>query len=66
MYYIYLKDNVAYEAIPEINPTFPDIPIEERYTAEFLSHCVQSDQDVAQGWIYENGEFHAPAEEQEA
>lgn len=59
--YVYLVNNVAYELIPEINPTFPNIPIEDRYSAEFLSHCVQTDEEVQQGYIYEGEHFH-PAE----
>lgn len=61
--YVYIVDNVAYELIPAINPAFPDIPIEQRYPAAFLANCVYTDDYVEQGYIYEDGHFHEPAEE---
>lgn len=60
--YVYLVDNIAYELIPAINPAFPDISIEQRYTAEFLANCVYTDDYVEQGYIYEDGHFHEPEE----
>lgn len=62
--YVYLVDNIAYELIPIINPAFPDIPIEQRYTTEFLSHCVYTEDYVEQGYIYEDGHFHEPTNEE--
>ena len=61
--YVYLVDNIAYELIPAINPAFPDIPIEQRYPASFLANCVYTEEEVEQGWIYEDGHFHEPVEE---
>lgn len=61
--YVYLVDNIAYELIPAINPAFPDIPIEQRYTADFLANCVYTEEEVEQGYIYEDGHFHKPVEE---
>lgn len=64
MKYIYLIDNKVHEIIPEFNPVFPDVPITERYTAEFLSHCVAVEDyvTVEQNWIYEDGLFTEPPE----
>lgn len=62
--YVYLKDNVVYELIPIINPVFPNVPIEQRYTSEFLSHCVYTDEEVEQGWVYSNGHFYNPENEE--
>ena len=57
-------DNVAREIIPEIDPVFPDLPIEARYTREFLRQCVkvEDDADVQIGDIYdpETGTFSRP------
>ena len=40
--YVYLfgGDYLVAEIVDEINPIFPDFPIEQRYSAEFLSHCL--------------------------
>lgn len=62
--YVYLKDNIVYELIPTINPVFPNVPIEQRYTSEFLSHCVYTDEEVEQGWVYFNGHFYNPENEE--
>lgn len=35
--YILLEDNKVKEIIPDIAPIFPGIPIEARYTAEFVA-----------------------------
>jgi len=53
--YVYLLNNAVIEIISEINPDFPDVPITERYSKEFLSQCVKvsDDTEVEQGWIYE-------------
>ena len=64
MKYVYATDGIVREIISEINPTFPDIPIEERYTADFLDRCivVNDDTEVDQNWICEGGGFTPPPE----
>jgi len=64
MKYVLLNQNTVCEVIPEENPIFPGIPIEDRYSAEFLSQCisVEDDVEVYQNWIYQDGTFVAPPE----
>lgn len=63
--YIYLVNNIVQEIIPGVNKAFPHIPIEERYTAEFLKSCVAFPNDVRveQNWVYdpETGDFTPPS-----
>ena len=61
--YVYLKDNRAFELIPDKNPAFPSVPIEKRYTAKFLSECVHTDEEVKQGMVYDDGHFYEKEEE---
>ena len=51
--YILLEDNKVKEIIPDIDPIFPGIPIEERYTAEFVASLlhVEDETVVEQNWI---------------
>jgi len=35
------NDRFVREVIPEFNPAFPGIPIEQRYSKEFLDHCLE-------------------------
>ena len=62
--YILLEDNKVKEIIPDIDPIFPGIPIEERYTAEFVASLlhVEDETVVEQNWIYdpETETFSAP------
>lgn len=47
MKYIHLNGDLQVGAIiPAEDPIFPGIPIEERYTQEFLNSCVQVEDDV--------------------
>lgn len=63
MKYIRLQNNVVCEIIPEIDAIFPEVPIEERYNAEFLANCIQvEDETPPIGYIYEGGVFLAPTE----
>jgi len=66
MKYIYLENFITLEIIPEFNPSFPDIPITDRYSPEFMSHCVAVSDDtiVQEGWIYDvdTGTFSEPPE----
>ena len=62
--YILLEDSKVKEIIPDIGPIFPGIPIEERYTAEFVASLlhVEDETVVEQNWIYdpETETFSAP------
>lgn len=62
MKYIYLIDNKVHEIIPENDPALPGIPITDRYSADFLAHCVTTDDDttIEQGWQYIDGKFVKP------
>ena len=53
--YLRIKNNVMCEFIPEIDLSFPNIPIESRYDADFLSECISMD-DISglhTGMIYD-------------
>ena len=55
MKYIYLIDNTAHEIIPDFDLAFPDIPIKQRFSSEFLAQCiitVSDDVEVKQNYIY--------------
>ena len=67
MFYIYLKDNIASESIPEYIDIFPGMPIAKRYSAEFLSQCVTSVEEIPAGYIYnpETNAFREPPPEPE-
>ena len=66
--YIYLVDNVVREFIPEENPVFPGVPIEERYPAEFIASLVkiESAEGIESGYVYdpETQTFSAPVYEE--
>ena len=62
--YAYVINNTVRELIPDIDKTFPTVPIEQRYPADVLNKCVHvaDDADVRVGMIYnaDTGEFSAP------
>jgi len=62
MYYIQLKNQIAVELIPEFDPTFPDVPVTERFSKDFLNQCVTFDEEVPMGYIYDpvNKKFNPP------
>lgn len=64
MYILLNKNNVVQENIPDIDPTFPGIPIEERYTEDFVKRMVHvaDDEQVTQGMVYDTdtGTFSLP------
>lgn len=64
MKYILLNESVVTQIIPEEDPFFPGVPIEERYSSEFLSMCVPVEDvvEVHPNLIYENGIFVVPPE----
>ena len=53
--YILLDKGKVREIIPDIAPMFPGIPIEARYTAEFVASLlhVEEGTKVQQNWIYD-------------
>ena len=56
MKYIRLDSkNGVMEIIPDANPIFPGIPIEQRYTAEFIATLVpvEDETEVEQNWVYD-------------
>lgn len=66
MQYIYITDDFSVGAIlAGEDPTFPDVPIEERFSADFLTKCVQvSDNVVVESHMKynpESGTFYVPA-----
>lgn len=64
MKYVRLNNNVVAEIIPEFDPIFPDVPIEQRYPAEFVKKLVTVDDsiEVRVGMVYdkETGVFSVP------
>ena len=52
MFYILVRNGVVQENIPDRDPAFPEIPIEDRYQAEFLTFCVKSETEIPVGWFY--------------
>lgn len=66
MYLLLDKFNIVQEIIPDIDPLFPEVPIEDRYTSEFYSHLMHVDDsiEVHQNWVYEqeSGTFYEPDE----
>lgn len=65
MYLRFNESNIVEEIIPDIDPTFPDIPINERYPAEFISKLRYCDDgtDVETGMQYneETDSFEYPS-----
>lgn len=65
MKYIRLNaDNVVMEIIPSEDTRFPGIPIEQRYSADFIAALIQTadETEVEQNWIYnpDDQTFSAP------
>ena len=65
MKYIRLNaDNVVMEIIPGEDSRFPGIPIEQRYSADFIAALIQTadETEVEQNWIYnpDDQTFSAP------
>ena len=52
--YIRFENGLVSEIVPDIDPTFPNVPIEERFPAEFiaeLKYCAD-DTEVEVGMMY--------------
>lgn len=49
------KTNIVQEIIPDFVSVFPNVPIAERYSKEFLSECLEvaDEVEVEQGWEYD-------------
>ena len=55
MYILLTDQNTVQEIIPDENPAFPGIPIEQRYVADYISQLiyVPDSTTVKQNWIYD-------------
>ena len=64
MKYVLISKNRVAEIIQDYDPTFPGIPIEDRYSSDFLAQCVavDNDKEIQQNWVYENSAFSPPSE----
>ena len=64
MYILLSEEKTVLEIIPDENPIFPGIPIEQRYAPDFVSKLVHFPDGilVEQNWIYDpgTGTFHEP------
>lgn len=67
MYILLDEKGAAQELIPDIDPVFPGVPIEERYAPDFVSRLIHvpDDTEVQQRWVYdrESGLFNQPTPE---
>lgn len=63
--YILLENNTVKEIIPEVHPSLPGVPLEQRYPAQFIEKLIQVNdgQDVPLGYEYdpETGLFSEPS-----
>lgn len=57
-----IYNGIVVEIIPDFDPTFPGVPIEDRFSPEFLKECVPCEETVQQRYTYSNGEFFEPVE----
>ena len=50
--FLFIQDGIAYELIPEFDEALPGIPLNERYSSNFLSQVVEVPDgiDVKLGW----------------
>ena len=71
--YIYVKDGIAVEAIPEFDAAFPGIPAARRYSAEFMRNTVRLPEDFGEthgeikiGWVFNKETFEFIKPEPEA
>ena len=67
MKYVYVSEDFSIGSIiPDEDPIFPGIPVEQRYSAEFLKQCIAVEDSVAEaieaGSKYdpESGMFYVP------
>lgn len=54
MKYLRMEDNRVLEIIPEFDPVFPNIPLDQRYAPDFISRLlpVEDNVEVEQNWLY--------------
>lgn len=52
--YVRLDDGVVMEMIPDVDPAFPDVPIGERFSADFIAELmhVEDGTAVEVGMVY--------------
>lgn len=66
MYIFLTPEKTVAEIIPEIDPVFPGVPIEERYAPDFVQKLlrVPDSTEVQPNWVYdeETGAFSPPEE----
>lgn len=62
MMYVRLENDVVVETIAEFDPVFPNLPIEQRYPADFCKSLIKVENGVEIGMVYdsETGEFSEP------
>lgn len=55
MYYILVnrENNFVDEVIASSHPDFPNVPLSERYTQEFIASLIPSDVDIPTGWVFD-------------
>lgn len=56
MYILLTDKNTVAEIIPDENPIFPGVPIEERYAPDFVAKLlhIPDETEVAQNWVYDH------------
>lgn len=61
MKYVLILNGKVHEIIEEYNSVFPGVPIQERYSADFLLNCVAVNDDQLPhiGDIYLDGVFQS-------
>lgn len=66
MYILLMDDDTVQEIVPDEDPVFPGIPIEERYAPDFVARLIRvpGGTQVEQGWSYDRTEqtFSPPPE----
>lgn len=60
MNYAYINNGVVGTVISEFDDNFPNIPLTQRYSKDFLDNCVQCPAETSVGMLYENGVFSEP------
>lgn len=55
MYILLTDENTVAEIIPDENPIFPGVPIEQRYAPDFVAKLLHfpDETEVAQNWVYD-------------
>ena len=60
--YVLIHNDRVHEIIPEFDPNFPGVPIEQRYSPEFLKNCLHIDEkDIPPiGHVKKGNKFEEP------